>query len=73
LFDADSDGKLNFADVSSSLRLMVGEHLTEEEVTEVVNKVFNEADGDGDGFITIEDFTKVVANTDIEARLTMDL
>ena len=39
---------------------------------EVIDNVFREADSDGDGYIMFEDFSKVVLNTDIEGKLTME-
>ena len=36
------------------------------------SQVMSEADSNNDGFIEFEDFSKVVMNTDIEGKLTID-
>lgn len=39
---------------------------------QVVTKVMDEADSDKDGYIVFDDFSKVVMDTDIEGKLTID-
>ena len=41
------------------LRLMAGDHLEESQLAPIVDKVFREADMDGDGLIDFQEFTSV--------------
>ncbi len=72
VYDVDGDGKISVEDLADTLLTLTESKMDEVTMKEVIENVFREADGDGDGFIMFEDFSKIVLNTDIEGKLTME-
>lgn len=59
LYDVDEDGAISRADLTKLLGMMVGRSMTPEQMATVVNMTLEEADRDGDGRISFEDFERV--------------
>lgn len=59
IYNLDNDGLLKRNEVLHVLRLMAGDHLEESQLAPIVDKVFREADMDGDGLIDFQEFTLV--------------
>lgn len=51
---------------------MVGSNLKDQQLQQIVDKTIMEADLDGDGKISFEEFTKMVENTDVSMSMTLD-
>jgi Ca2+-binding EF-hand superfamily protein len=60
LFDRDNKGKISFADLKAVSREL-GENLTDEELQEMID----EADRDGDGLISEEEFLRIMKKTNL--------
>jgi len=54
------------------LKMMVGNNLKDTQLQEIVDKTIMEADKDGDGKLSFEEFTQMVANTDIVKQMTLE-
>lgn len=51
--------------------MMVGSNLKDGQLQQIVDKTILEADEDGDGRISFEEFTKMVGNTDVARSMTL--
>jgi len=72
IYDWNNDAKIDIDDLTLSVKCMVKDHLTDEEITQVVDKVFEEVDKDQNNFIAFDEFVTVVANSGIETKLTIE-
>lgn len=72
LYDVDEDGYITADDFIEVLRLMVGRHLTDEQIQEIAETTIHQADMlDHDGKLSFEEFSRVIHNTNIENKLTV--
>jgi serine/threonine-protein phosphatase 2B regulatory subunit len=72
LYDVNEDGYITADDLTEVLRLMVGQHLTDEQIREIVETTIHQADTiDYDGKLSFEEFSRVIYNTNIENKLTV--
>ena len=60
LFDEDNTGKISLKTLKKIAKDL-GENMTDQELEEMII----EADGDGDGQVTIEDFVKIMQSTNL--------
>ena len=67
----DRDGFISNGELFLVLKMMVGNNLKDGQLQQIVDKTIMEADRDGDGKISFEEFTKVVENTDIARQMTL--
>ena len=51
---------------------MVGNNLSDVQLQQIVDKTILEADLDGDGKIAFHEFSKVLATTDLENKMTIN-
>ncbi|RKF76274.1 Calcineurin subunit B [Golovinomyces cichoracearum] len=72
VYDMDRDGYIGNGELFIVLKMMVGNNLKDLQLQEIVDKTIMEADLDGDGKISFEEFTRMVENTDISMRMTLD-
>lgn len=73
VYDIDRDGYVSNGELFIVLKMMVGGNLGEKELQQIVDKTIMEADEDGDGKISFEEFKKLVENTDVSKKMTLDL
>lgn len=71
VYDMDRDGYISNGELFIVLKMMVGNNLKEAQLQQIVDKTIMEADTDGDGKISFEEFTKALFNTDISEKLTV--
>ncbi len=64
VYDIDRDGYISNGELFIVLKMMVGNNLKDQQLQQIVDKTIMEADLDGDGKISFEEFTQLVGNTD---------
>jgi hypothetical protein len=68
------DGFISRADLSEYIRRITGLTITDDEVTSLVNEVFQECSSDSDqNVISLPDFQHIVARLDFQARLLLPI
>jgi len=72
VYDMDRDGYISNGELFLVLKMMVGNNLKEQQLQQIVDKTIMEADTDGDGKLSFEEFKQVVANTDIAKQMTLE-
>ncbi|KAG6928211.1 calcineurin like EF-hand protein 2 [Chelydra serpentina] len=73
LYDQDSDGKISRDEMLQVLQLMVGIQVTDEQLVCIAERTIQEADQDGDGAISFEEFATSVEKLNIEQRMSLRL
>ncbi|RKU41949.1 Calcineurin subunit B [Coniochaeta pulveracea] len=72
VYDIDRDGYISNGELFIVLKMMVGSNLKDQQLQQIVDKTIMEADLDGDGKISFEEFVKMVGNTDVSMSMTLD-
>ncbi|KAI5293440.1 Calcineurin subunit B [Ascosphaera acerosa] len=72
VYDMDRDGYISNGELFLVLKMMVGNNLKDMQLQQIVDKTIMEADMDGDGKISFEEFTRMVENTDVSMSMTLD-
>lgn len=72
VYDIDRDGYISNGELFIVLKMMVGSNLTEGQLQQIVDKTIMEADKDGDGKVSFEEFTYMVENIPITQSMTLD-
>jgi serine/threonine-protein phosphatase 2B regulatory subunit len=71
VYDIDRDGFISNGELFIVLKMMVGNNLKDNQLQQIVDKTIMEADKDGDGRISFEEFTTMVENTDVSLSMTL--
>jgi serine/threonine-protein phosphatase 2B regulatory subunit len=71
VYDIDRDGYISNGELFIVLKMMVGSNLKDQQLQQIVDKTIMEADKDGDGKISFEEFTQMVENTDVSMSMTL--
>ncbi|KAI9591172.1 calcineurin subunit B [Syncephalis fuscata] len=72
VYDMDRDGFISNGELFLVLKMMVGNNLKDQQLQQIVDKTIMEADKDGDGHISFEEFCNFVETTDVAKQLTLD-
>ncbi|KAI9004135.1 calcineurin subunit B, partial [Gaertneriomyces semiglobifer] len=72
VYDMDRDGYISNGELFLVLKMMVGNNLRETQLQQIVDKTVMEADLDGDGKISFAEFQKMVENTDVAQKMTLE-
>ncbi|KAJ3186269.1 Calcineurin subunit B [Gaertneriomyces sp. JEL0708] len=72
VYDMDRDGFISNGELFLVLKMMVGNNLRENQLQQIVDKTVMEADLDGDGKISFSEFQKMVENTDVAQKMTLE-
>lgn len=74
IYDIDNDGYISNGELFLVLKMMVGNNLTDEQLQQVVDKTIIEADKDGDGKISFEEFKSIVkAQSDLGEKMRINI
>ncbi|XP_017576170.2 calcineurin subunit B type 1b [Pygocentrus nattereri] len=68
IYDMDKDGYISNGELFQVLKMMVGNNLKDTQLQQIVDKTIINADKDGDGRISFEEFCAVVGGLDIHKR-----
>lgn len=60
LYDLDQDGYISNGELFIVIRMMTGDHLKPTQLQQIVDKTIRDADMDGDGRLSFEEFCAVV-------------
>jgi EF-hand domain pair len=71
VYDIDRDGYISNGELFIVLKMMVGSNLKDMQLQQIVDKTIMEADLDGDGRISFEEFTRMVESTDVSMSMTL--
>ena len=69
----DGDGFISKVELFHILKLMVGSNLVDSQLHLIVDKAISEADRDGDGKITFDEFQEVLAASDVQRKMTVQV
>ncbi|KAH8914998.1 calcineurin subunit B [Atractiella rhizophila] len=72
VYDMDRDGFISNGELFLVLKMMVGNNLKDQQLQQIVDKTILEADQDGDGKLSFDEFKDMVANTDIAKQMTLE-
>ncbi|KAI0922023.1 Calcineurin subunit B [Taiwanofungus camphoratus] len=72
VYDMDRDGYISNGELFLVLKMMVGNNLKDGQLQQIVDKTIMEADRDGDGRLSFEEFMQMVSNTDIVKQMTLE-
>jgi serine/threonine-protein phosphatase 2B regulatory subunit len=73
VYDIDRDGYISNGELFIVLKMMVGSNLKDMQLQQIVDKTIMEADQDGDGKISFEEFKRIVESTDVTMSLTLGM
>lgn len=71
IYDCDDDGFVSREDLQQILFAILGGNPTPENVAAIIDRVFAEADLNGDGLLDFREFASVVAATDLNLRMRL--
>ncbi|KIW90357.1 calcineurin subunit B [Cladophialophora bantiana CBS 173.52] len=71
VYDIDRDGYISNGELFIVLKMMVGSNLKDQQLQQIVDKTIMEADKDGDGRISFDEFTQMVESTDVSMSMTL--
>ncbi|KAI8984990.1 calcium/calmodulin-dependent protein phosphatase [Trametes punicea] len=63
VYDMDRDGYISNGELFLVLKMMVGNNLKDGQLQQIVDKTIMEADKDGDGKLSFDEFEQMVSNT----------
>ncbi|KAI9635370.1 uncharacterized protein MKK02DRAFT_36676 [Dioszegia hungarica] len=72
VYDMDRDGFISNGELYLVLKQMVGNNLKDQQLQQIVDKTIMEADKDGDGKLSFDEFSAMVASTDIVKQMTLE-
>ncbi|KAI3641713.1 hypothetical protein MIR68_000281 [Amoeboaphelidium protococcarum] len=71
VYDIDRDGFISNGELFLVLKMMVGNNLKDIQLQQIVDKTIIQADKDGDGKVSFEEFQGMLENTDIVKQMTL--
>ncbi|KAG5319855.1 CHP1 protein, partial [Acromyrmex heyeri] len=71
MYDLDNDDLISKDELLAILHMMVGANISEEQLTSIAERTIVEADENGDGMISFEEFCKALERTDVEQKMSI--
>ncbi|XP_072127244.1 calcineurin B homologous protein 2 [Mobula birostris] len=71
LYDQDKDGKISRDELYQVLFMMMEAEVTEDQLDSIIDRTIQEADLDGDGAISFEEFRKSLENVNLEHKMSI--
>jgi len=71
LYDIDDDDRITKEELLAVLQMMVGENISEDQLLSVAERTILEADVDGDGMISFEEFCNVLDRSEVEHKMSI--
>lgn len=73
VYDVNKDGYISNGELFSVMKMMVGTNLNDQQLQQLVDRTIVQADKDGDGRISYEEFAEMVQHIDIADKLRIDV
>lgn len=73
IYDIDKDGFIGNGELFIVLKMMVGKNLEDEQLQQIVDKTIMEADKDGDGKLSFEEFKNAIDSSKVANALTLNI
>lgn len=73
IYDIDRDGYISNGELFQVLKMMVGSNLKDSQLQQIVDKTMINADEDGDGKISFEEFCVVVGGMEVHKKMVVDI
>ncbi|KAL7664704.1 Calcineurin subunit B [[Candida] zeylanoides] len=73
IYDIDKDGYIGNGELFVVLKMMVGKNLEDEQLQQIVDKTIMEADGDGDGRLSFDEFRSAIDSSKVASALTLNI
>lgn len=73
VYDINKDGSISNGELFAVMRMMVGNNLNDQQLQQLVDRTIVQADKDGDGMISFDEFRDMVSHIDIADKLRVDL
>lgn len=73
IYDIDRDGFVGNGELFIVMKMMVGKNLKDEELQQIVDKTIMEADEDGDGKLSFEEFRNTVDSKLVVSVMTLNM
>ncbi|XP_037097313.1 calcineurin B homologous protein 1 [Syngnathus acus] len=71
LYDLDRDNNISRDELLQVLRMMVGVNISNEQLGSIADRTIQEADTNGDGSISFNEFIKVLEKVDVEQKMSI--
>eukprot|EP01116_Phalansterium_solitarium_P018225 TRINITY_DN4757_c0_g1_i2.p1 TRINITY_DN4757_c0_g1~~TRINITY_DN4757_c0_g1_i2.p1 ORF type:complete len:223 (-),score=69.65 TRINITY_DN4757_c0_g1_i2:236-829(-) len=71
VYDLKGDGRIDREEVRAVLDMMVARHITPDQLDLIVDRTMADADEDDDGFLSPEEFTRAVADSNFASTMTI--
>lgn len=73
VYDINKDGYISNGELYTVMKMMVGNNLNDQQLQQLVDRTIMQADKDGDGLISFDEFREMVSHIDIADRLRIDV
>jgi serine/threonine-protein phosphatase 2B regulatory subunit len=73
IYDVNKDGYISNGDLFQVMKMMVGDNLTDEQLQQLVDRQIVQADKDGDGMLSYDEFKDAVKNIGIAEQLSLKI
>ncbi|XP_026194137.1 calcineurin subunit B [Cyclospora cayetanensis] len=73
VYDINKDGHISNGELFAVMKMMVGNNLNDQQLQQLVDRTILQADKDGDGMISFEEFREMVSHIDIADKLRVDV
>lgn len=73
IYDVDGNQAIDDSDLTHVLQMLVGENMTSDQISELAMETLRDADMDGDGLLSLEEFSKTISKSDIEKYLVLEI
>ncbi|KRZ21117.1 Poly(A) polymerase gamma, partial [Trichinella pseudospiralis] len=71
MYDLNHDGFITKNELLEILNMMVGAHISADQLDRIATRTITEADKDGDGMISFEEFCEAMEKTNIEQKMSI--
>ena len=73
MYDLDGDNKITKDELLTVLTLMVGKTISKDQLLQIAERTFLEADVDKSNFITFDEYYKILETSDAEIKMSIKI